>query len=483
MRLNRSRLLRPAPSAARRPGFRPRCEALEERWVPTTLPPGFQEVDVALGLASPTSVAVVPDGSGRVFITLQGGQMRVWDPNAGLLPTPFLSVTTTATGERGLQSVAFDPDYVNNGYVYVYYTVPATAGGPYNRVTRWTTNPANPNVALAGSEQRIIRLPNLSTATNHNGGGLAFIWDGTLVITTGENANPPLSQNLNNLLGKVLRIDVTGDDFPADADQNYSVPADNPFVGQPNRRGEIFSYGFRNPFQMAVHPYTAKTYVNDVGQSGATRREEIDDLFIETTTQGYGGNYGWPMREGYTTEPQFVSPVFAYGPGYGGTNCSIVGGDFYAVYPGFEPYYPFPADFHNDYFFADFCGNWIHRYDPETGETTPFATSTRGSLVDVAMDGNLGFLYYVARSGGALTLVWYEVGAAPGAPGDGVLIGALNGAAPVALQVAPQTLAERPAARTVDQLFAGRSAEEAEPVAVDRPDAPAADNDLWSPIF
>src|SRR5262249_18387290 len=204
MRLNGFRLRRPA---ARRPGFRPLCEALEERWVPTTPPPGFREADVARALTMPTALAVVPDGSGRIFITQQTGQVRVYDPFRGLLPTPFLSVATTTSGERGLEGLVFDPDHLSNGYGYIYYTPPTAP--IHNRVTRWTTDPANPDVALAGSEQIIISLPNLSTATNHNGGGLGFSADGTLFITTGENANSSLAQNFNSLLGKVLRIDVT----------------------------------------------------------------------------------------------------------------------------------------------------------------------------------------------------------------------------------------------------------------------------------
>jgi glucose/arabinose dehydrogenase len=161
-----------------------------------TLPAGFTETPVASGLASPTAMAFAPDG--RLFVCEQGGRLRVI-ANGALLPTPFLTVTVNASGERGLLGVAFDPAFQLNQYVYVYYT--ATTPTVHNRISRFT---ANGNVAVAGSEVVILDLDNLSGATNHNGGALAFGPDGKLYAAVGENANTANAQVLTNLLGKML---------------------------------------------------------------------------------------------------------------------------------------------------------------------------------------------------------------------------------------------------------------------------------------
>src|SRR6202171_502451 len=147
-----------------------------------TLPAGFTETQYASNVgSSPTAMDFSPDG--RLFVCLQGGQLRVIE-NGVLLPAPFVTVTTTANGERGLLGVAFDPNFASNQFVYVYYTV--ITAPIHNRVSRFT---ANGNVAVAGSEMVILELNNLSGATNHNGGGIHFGPDGQLYVGVGENAN------------------------------------------------------------------------------------------------------------------------------------------------------------------------------------------------------------------------------------------------------------------------------------------------------
>src|SRR5215510_3460624 len=130
-----------------------------------TVPTGFTDSVVANGLANPTAMALAPDG--RIFVCEQGGKLRVIK-NGALLATPFLTVTVDSAGERGLLGVAFDPNFVSNQLVYVYYTVPTPA---HNRVSRFI---ANGDVAAAGSETILMELPNLSTATNHNAGAIHF---------------------------------------------------------------------------------------------------------------------------------------------------------------------------------------------------------------------------------------------------------------------------------------------------------------------
>ncbi|HZE13419.1 MAG TPA: PQQ-dependent sugar dehydrogenase, partial [Chthoniobacterales bacterium] len=146
-----------------------------------TLPSGFTEAQFGSDVgSSPTAMAFAPDG--RLFVCLQGGQVRVIK-NGTLLATPFLSVAVTLAGERGLLGVAFDPNFSSNQFVYFYYT---TSTSPvHNRISRFT---ANGDIAVAGSETILVDLDNLSSATNHNGGGLHFGPDGKLYVGVGENA-------------------------------------------------------------------------------------------------------------------------------------------------------------------------------------------------------------------------------------------------------------------------------------------------------
>src|ERR1700704_2522059 len=162
------------------------------------LPPGFQQTLVTSGLSNPTAMQFAPDG--RLFVCEQTGQLRVIK-NGTLLSAPFLSLTVNASGERGLLGVAFDPSFASNQFVYVYYT--ATTPAVHNRISRFT---ANGDVAVAGSEVILLDIDNLSSATNHNGGALAFGHDGKLYAAVGENANGANAQSMGNLLGKMLRI-------------------------------------------------------------------------------------------------------------------------------------------------------------------------------------------------------------------------------------------------------------------------------------
>src|SRR5688572_6997485 len=198
-----------------------------------TLPAGFAETRVATGLASPTAMAIAPDG--RIFVAQQGGALRVVK-NGALLSQPFLTVSVNSSGERGLLGIAFDSDFASNNFVYVYYT---TSTSPiHNRLSRFTASAANPNVVAAGSEVQLLNLPNLSSATNHNGGAIHFGTDGKLYIAVGENANGANAQSFTTTLGKVLRINADG-----------SIPADNPFLGQTTGMNQaIWAMGLRNPF-------------------------------------------------------------------------------------------------------------------------------------------------------------------------------------------------------------------------------------------
>jgi glucose/arabinose dehydrogenase len=330
-----------------------------------TLPSNFTETLFASGITRPTAMEFAPDG--RLFIAQQGGQLRVVQ-NGSLLPTPFVSLTVNSSGERGLLGIAFDPNFASNNFIYLYYTVPTDP--IHNRVSRFT---ANGNVAVGGSELPILDLENLTAATNHNGGAIHFGSDGKLYVAVGENATASNAQTLNNRLGKMLRINSDG-----------TIPSDNPFFGTATGDNRsIWALGLRNPFTFAFQPGTGRMFINDVG---ASSWEEINDGIA-------GSNYGWPTTEGETTNPAFVSPLFAYPHGSGNqAGCAIAGGAFYN-----PPAVQFPSGYIGDYFFADLCNNWIRRYDPVTDTASDFATATTDRLVDLKVSSN-GSLYYLARS-------------------------------------------------------------------------------------
>jgi glucose/arabinose dehydrogenase len=314
-----------------------------------TLPTGFNETVIASGLSSATAMAFAPDG--RLFVCQQGGSLRVIKQDV-LLAQPFLTVTTDSAGERGLLGVTFDPNFAANQWVYIYYTVPGSP--PHNRVSRFT---ASGDVAVPGSEVAIMDLDNLSTAQNHNGGALHFGPDGKLYIAVGENANASYAQSLANRLGKILRIDANG-----------AIPTDNPFYNvAAGANRSIWALGLRNPFTFGFQPGTGRMFINDVGQG---TWEEIN--------QGLSGaNYGWPTCEGACSSPNFINPIFQYSHANG---CAIVGGAFY----------------NGVYFFADLCGGWINKLDPNNGnQVTGFATGL-ASPVDLRVSAD-GSLYYLDR--------------------------------------------------------------------------------------
>jgi glucose/arabinose dehydrogenase len=333
-----------------------------------TVPTGFSDETLVTGLSNPTAMAFAPDG--RIFVCQQGGQLRVVK-NGALLPTPFLTVTVSSSGERGLLGVAFDPNFATNNFVYVYYT--ATTPAVHNRISRFT---ANGDVAVAGSEVVLMDLDNLSTATNHNGGAMHFGPDGKLYIAVGENANRNNASTLANRLGKMLRINSDG-----------SIPTDNPFFGTATGANRsIWALGLRNPFTFAFQPGTTRMFINDVGE---VTWEEINEGIA-------GSNYGWPTTEGETTNASFRSPLFSYGHGTGTTTgCAITGGAFYN-----PTSVQFPSSYVGKYFFADYCSNWIRVYDPSSDTAQNFASAVSGPVdLDVGADG---LLYYLARGAGAI---------------------------------------------------------------------------------
>lgn len=338
-----------------------------------TVPPGFTDSLVAAGLSNPTAMALAPDG--RIFVCEQGGSLRVIK-NGALLPTPFLTVTVDPSGERGLLGVAFDPNFVSNQLVYIYYT--ATTPTLHNRISRFT---ANGDVAMAGSEVTVMDLNDLSTATNHNGGALHFGPDGQLYVAVGDNANGANAQSLATRLGKMLRITSTG-----------AIPADNPFFNQATGDNRaIWALGLRNPFTFSFQRGVGRMFINDVGQN---TWEEINDGIA-------GSNYGWPTCEGFCNppNPNFRDPIFAYAND--ASTCAITGGTFYN-----PQIVQFPAIFIGRYFFADFCGGWIRTLNPSMGNAVEGFATGISLPVDLQVSAD-GFLYYLARGSGSVNRIGF----------------------------------------------------------------------------
>jgi glucose/arabinose dehydrogenase len=330
-----------------------------------TQPAGFtRTTNYVMGLSSATAFAQAPDG--RIFVSQQGGALRV--VNGSLLTTPFVTLTVDSNGERGLLGVAFHPDFLNNNFVYVYYT--ATTPTTHNRISRFT---ANGDVAAPG-EVIIADLPTLSGATNHNGGGMHFGADGKLYVSVGENANGANSQDLTTPLGKLLRFNDDG-----------SIPSDNPFcTTQGNLACAVWAYGLRNPFTFALQPATGRIHINDVGEG----------TWEEINVGVAGANYGWNITEGPTTAAGITGPLLAYrhtatnppgsGPGGFFTGCAIIGGAFYPNSGSF------PAIYQGSYFFSDLCTAFVARLDLTNNVAYSFGAvpgNPRGLLV--ANDGAL----------------------------------------------------------------------------------------------
>jgi len=364
----------------------------------TTLPTQFVESQVVGGLQSPTAMQFAPDG--RLFVAEQVGRLRVIQ-NGQLLAAPFINLSVNSVGERGLLGIAFDPNFTTNNYIYLYYT---TSSSPIrNRVSRFT---ANGNVVVANSEVILMNLDPLSGATNHNGGAMHFGSDGMLYVATGENANTALSQDFTSPYGKMLRINPG---LYNASNVNALFPSDNPFWQTPTSttvplwRNAIWALGFRNPFTFDVQRGTGRIFINDVGSSGGNRREEIND-------GARGANYGWPSTEG-TGGTGITAPLYTYGGSTGTiSGCAITGGTFY------NPVTPsFPAEYVGDYFFADYCSNWIARYDIGTNSATLFATSIAGATVDLKVN-TTGALFYLSRGAGGVFMITYNAPAPTNTP-------------------------------------------------------------------
>ena len=297
--------------------------------------------DFADGFSSP--LALKNAGDERLFVVEQGGVIKIVDLNGVVNTTPFLDIQSivNAGGERGLLGLAFHPEYQANGRFFVHYS---NSSGD-TQISEFSVSTSNPDIANPNSEVMLLTVS--QPFSNHNGGTIAFgPQDGYLYIGLGDgggggdtNNN---AQNPTLLIGKLLRIDID----TQSGGNNYGIPSDNPFIGDPNTRDEIWATGLRNPFRFTMDPETNSIWIGDVGQNA---REEVNRASLSQA----GLNYGWRCYEGnapFNTsgcpdESELTFPVFDYSWNGGG---SVIGG---YVYRG-DLY----ADLQDVYVFGDIDG-------------------------------------------------------------------------------------------------------------------------------
>jgi glucose/arabinose dehydrogenase len=269
--------------------------------------PGISLQKVAGGFSSPMMIVESADGTGRMFVVDQIGLVKIITPDNKVLSEPFLDLRdrmvrlSTGYDERGLLSLAFHPDYKNNGRVFVYYSAPLQPGAPAgwsctNRLSEFSVMAGNPDKIDMNSEKVLLTVD--KPFQNHNGGPLLFgpddgylylaLGDGGRADDTGTGHTPGTgnAQDTTKLLGKIIRIDV---DSPGAGGKAYSIPADNPFAVTPGYAPEIYATGFRNPAYLTFDTGPDHSLVTAVaGQA----------LFESVFIVDKGGNYGWNIREG-----------------------------------------------------------------------------------------------------------------------------------------------------------------------------------------
>ena len=338
---------------------------------------------VVSGLRAPLDLQSVPGDTERLYVVEQGGRIRI--VRNGQIAGTFLDVAgrLSSGGERGLLGLAFHPQFATNRRFFVNYTNPAGD----THITQFRASSAD--AADPASERILLEVG--QPFANHNGGGLAFDNAGRLLIALGDGGSggDPLNngQKLGTLLGKILRVDV-------DAGSPYAVPADNPFRATAGALPEIWAYGLRNPFRIAIDRPTGDLYIGDVGQNAV---EEID---VDPGSRRGGLNYGWRITEGSRCfNPSsgcdtsgITMPIYEYSHGEG---CSVTGG---VVYRGCRV----PA-LAGTYFFADYCSAFVRSLRFASGQATElrdWTSSLRGldSPTSFGLDA-AGELYIVDQDG------------------------------------------------------------------------------------
>ena len=337
---------------------------------------------VADGFDRPVQIVDAGDGSGRLFVVEQSGRIRIVR-DGQVLPEPFLDISelVSCCGERGLLSLAFHPEYQDNGLLFVDYT---DANGD-TVVARYHVSTTDPDRADPASAEVILTVD--QPAANHNGGLLLFgPRDGYLYIGLGDGGggNGQNGQDLSTLLGNILRIDIDG----TSGELPYAIPPDNPFVDQPGARPEIWALGVRNPWRFSFDRVTGDLWVADVGSA------TYEEVNFQPAASSGGENYGWNLMEGFECRAEggcdeFVAPVSGFDRDEG---CVVTGGYTYrgTAIPDME----------GVYLFADYCSgrvwglvpdansSWTRLGPVETGlRISSFGEDAAGELYVVDIEG------------------------------------------------------------------------------------------------
>lgn len=333
----------------------------------------------ATGITNP--VEIVNAGTGQLYVAGQNGVITLLEANGSANEIPFLNISSImqSGGEQGLLGLAFHPDYATNGYFYIDYI--NTEGNTV--VARYTRSAANPDIADPDSALVILGITQING--RHQGGCLRFGPDGYLYISSGDSGVSGNGQNINTMLGKILRIDVNNG-------TPYSIPATNPFADT-DGLDEIWAYGLRNPWKFS---FDASDYlwIADVGEG------QIEEIDKASATEA-GLNYGWTCYEGNSAydssggcpdDSTLTFPFAQYTHAESG-GCSITGG---YVYSGTE--YP---NMQGKYFFADYCTNKIGWIDSATPGTITWSESFSGNFTTIGKDVN-GELYVGGGSNGTI---------------------------------------------------------------------------------
>jgi uncharacterized protein (TIGR03437 family) len=338
---------------------------------------------VATGIDAPTTIQNAGDGSGRLFLVQQGGQIRILR-GGSVLSTPFLDIGAhiSSGGERGLLGLAFPPGYTSNGHFYVSYTDP----GGSSVVARYHVSLTNPDIADPSSET--ILLTQQQPFANHNGGNIQFGPDGYLYIGFGDGGSggdpQGNGQNRRTFLGKILRIDVESE-LSA-----YRVPPTNPFVNDSTYLPEIWASGVRNPWRFSFDRVTGDLWIADVGQN---RAEEID---FQSAGSAGGQNYGWNAMEGFQCFSQagcdqtpYTKPILEYTHDDG--NCSVTGGSVYrgSKSPGLR----------GTYIYADYCSGHIWGIRREGSQWVNQSLFSSGQQITTMGEDESGEIYAGTSSG------------------------------------------------------------------------------------
>ncbi len=258
--------------------------------------PALQSVEVAGGFSQPVDIQSPADGTNRLFIVERSGVIKILKGEV-IFATPFLDISDRVPDgfvEEGLLGLAFPADFASTGHFYVNYTVGAISSERETIISRFSIRQMNPYEADPASEEMLLKIDR--PQVNHNGGQLQFGPDGFLYIGTGDGGGAGDSDNHaqdpSDLLGKMLRIDVSGDDFPADSEKNYAIPSDNPYVEDTNVLDEIWALGLRNPWRFSFDRESGELYIADVGQ------DDWEEVNRQAAESAGGENYGWRVHEG-----------------------------------------------------------------------------------------------------------------------------------------------------------------------------------------